>query len=170
MNQVNVQREEQTRKWDGPTMTAVEWMRKNKDVFKGRVFEPPRLSVFPKDEYRGKKFNFRSEEGRRLLDMIEGPISQSAFRVSSVKLEFDASNSLSCGLCLLKPLLCRRSSQTFLFEFREDYDLFMGELADKQGLRLNASELHQMIDAPMDRLLTQEQVSLSRGGPVSLEP
>ncbi|GAA5973475.1 hypothetical protein JCM21900_003338, partial [Sporobolomyces salmonicolor] len=107
LNEATRIREAATRRFEEPTWRAVEWLRANKDKMKGQVFEPARLNVFPRNEFKGKKLNYRSDSD--LLNMVEGPISLSAFK-------------------------------TFLFEYREDYDFMMAELADKQKLRIDGSE------------------------------
>jgi hypothetical protein len=85
MNQAHVQRENNTAQYDKDCWEAVKWLRSNKDKFKGEIFEPPRLTIFPKDEFKGTKFRFGAqggESGNEILRMIEGPISKDAFRVS----------------------------------------------------------------------------------------
>ena len=85
MNQVNTQRDQlcaqsEDRGGHPPTWAAVQWLRENKDRFKGKVYEPARFSIFPKREFKGQQLN--TERDKDLLNMIEGPISKDAFRVS----------------------------------------------------------------------------------------
>ncbi|GAA6011423.1 hypothetical protein JCM11491_002778 [Sporobolomyces phaffii] len=126
MKQVHVVRETALQKFDPHCWQAVQWLRQNRGMFRGQVFEPPRLTIFPKEEFKGNRFNFRRDT--HLLEMIEGPISKDAFR-------------------------------TFGFEFRDDYDKFMHELADKQGLKLAGAEVgssgeikRQISDAQLEEL------------------
>ncbi|GAA5860547.1 hypothetical protein JCM1840_000294 [Sporobolomyces johnsonii] len=127
LNEATRIREAATLRWEEPTWRAVEWLRANKDKMKGQVFEPARLNVFPRNEFKGKRLNYR--EDLDLLKMVEGPISLPAFK-------------------------------TFLFEYREDYDFMMAELADKKGLRINGSECTvQGGLADVQRPLTDEQLN-----------
>ncbi|GAA5873376.1 hypothetical protein JCM16303_001107 [Sporobolomyces ruberrimus] len=123
MNRAHVVREENTQRHARDVWTAVCWLRQNKDKFRGEVFEPARLSVFPKDEWNGKKLDTRNDKA--ILDMVEGPISQDAFK-------------------------------TFLFEYREDYDKFMHEMADTRGLKLNGAELR--VSEEIRRSISDEQL------------
>lgn len=82
MNQVSTQRDEhcaQQHPAGHPhTWTALKWLRENKDKFKGKVYEPARISIFAKSEFKGQKLNPKDDQ---LMSMIEGPISKDAFRV-----------------------------------------------------------------------------------------
>ncbi|GAA6064062.1 hypothetical protein JCM10212_007036 [Sporobolomyces blumeae] len=87
LQEANTIRENNCKRWDPDTWKAVEWLRENKHQFKGEVYEPPRLTVFPKNEYKGSKLNFRQDAD--LLNMIEGPISKGAFRTFLFELRED---------------------------------------------------------------------------------
>lgn len=66
-------------KFDNMSWRAVQWLRENKDKFKGNVYEPARLNVFIKQEWNGRKLDMRDKE---LVNMIEGPITMRDFSVS----------------------------------------------------------------------------------------
>lgn len=69
LNNVKKQREEACYRFEADTWKGVQWMRANKDRFKGPVYEPARLNVFAKT---------RDTE---LVKLIEGPITMNAFKV-----------------------------------------------------------------------------------------
>lgn len=79
MKKATAIREESTAHWDPQTWQAIQWLRSNKDKFKGQVYEPARITIFPKYECRGRKLDPRNEV---YLKLIEAPISRDAFRVS----------------------------------------------------------------------------------------
>lgn len=81
MKKATAIREESTAHWDPQTWQAIQWLRSNKDKFKGQVYEPARITIFPKYECRGRKLDPRNEV---YLKLIEAPISRDAFRVSSL--------------------------------------------------------------------------------------
>ncbi|GAA5978970.1 hypothetical protein JCM10908_002752 [Rhodotorula pacifica] len=76
MKQAGRVRELACEKYDLPTWRAVQWLRQNRQMFKGTVYEPARLNVFIKQEWNGRKLNVKDEE---LVNMIEGPISMGNF-------------------------------------------------------------------------------------------
>jgi structural maintenance of chromosomes protein 5 len=113
-------------------------MRQNKDRFKGPVYEPARLNVFAKTQ------------DRRIVDLVEGPIALNAFKVS---------------VCRFEPreqkLILLPSTQTFLFEYQEDYDLMMREVNDTKLARINGAQIgvgKTLADHP--NWMTPEQVRL----------
>lgn len=111
-----MQRERECAKWDKPTMDAVHWLRNNLDKFKGKVYEPVRLSVTAKD----KKF----------VNLAEGPIHAGAMRV---RLH---------GFCSREDDADSSCTQSFVFERQEDYDFMMRELNDgPKSLRINGANL-----------------------------
>lgn len=114
---------------------------------KGECYEPARLSVFPKENFEGRKLAFKGRD-EFVLQMIEGGISRDAFRVSLLPITLYSK---------WRKMLTPQVIQTFLFEKREDYDFFMRELADTRGLKINATELNDIGD--VNRLMNQDQVS-----------
>ncbi|ORY61173.1 P-loop containing nucleoside triphosphate hydrolase protein [Leucosporidium creatinivorum] len=68
LNNVKIQREQDTQRWESDTWKGVQWMRQNKDRFKSPVYEPARLNVFAKTQ------------DRHIVNLVEGPISLTAFK------------------------------------------------------------------------------------------
>ncbi|GAA5826271.1 hypothetical protein JCM11251_007234 [Rhodosporidiobolus azoricus] len=74
LHQISKIREENCKLHDKDCWTATEWLRANKHRMKGEVIEPARFNVFPKKQYNGQPLN-----NQTMLDIIEGPISMTAF-------------------------------------------------------------------------------------------
>lgn len=56
-------------RWAPELIGGLKWMQENRHRFKGKVHEPPRLTVFAK------------EKRQEVLDMIEGPMGLSMWNV-----------------------------------------------------------------------------------------
>ncbi|GAA5924107.1 DNA repair ATPase SMC5 [Sporobolomyces koalae] len=87
MTKAHAVREHNLAQFDPDCWKAVKWLRENSDRFKGRVFEPSRLSVFPKQEWNGKKLNVVQDPD--IINMIEAPITMDAFRTFLFELRED---------------------------------------------------------------------------------
>lgn len=70
-------RDEQCKRFDTATWSAVCWLREHRDRFRGKVYEPARLNVFIKKEWNGR----RIDNDQDLINMIEGPIPMGSFSV-----------------------------------------------------------------------------------------
>ncbi|KPV76806.1 uncharacterized protein RHOBADRAFT_51796 [Rhodotorula graminis WP1] len=78
--QVATQRERNLKQWDPDTWKAVQWLRANKAEFRGRVYEPARLSMSMKKQFGNVKLD------ARYADLVEGPIPLSA--INTILFEF----------------------------------------------------------------------------------
>jgi len=71
-HQVTTQRERALEKFEPHTWKAVLWLREHQNEFRGRIYEPARLSTSMKKQFGNVKLS---------ADLVEGPIPMSAFNV-----------------------------------------------------------------------------------------
>lgn len=69
MKDARSQRLEATRRWEPDVLKALKWMQENKGRFKGKVYEPARLTVFA------------TVKAQEQLNVIEGPMGLNAWKV-----------------------------------------------------------------------------------------
>jgi hypothetical protein len=73
LNSVKDQRLQSLRRSDPDAFKAVMWLRENRHLFSGRVFDPPLLELDVKDRYKG------------FVNAIENPIRWTTLKVSRQK-------------------------------------------------------------------------------------